>query len=54
MNIPDLMLIAGAGWLAYGAWLIYAPAGYMLLGMLLLAGGLARGRAEAMHGGKKP
>ena len=30
--------LAGATLIAYGAWLAYAPAGYIVGGMLLMAG----------------
>lgn len=43
--LPDVLLVAGAATLAYGAHLVYAPAGYLVGGALLLAAGwlLARG-----------
>lgn len=34
--IPDALLIAGAGLLSYGAWLVYEPAGYIVGGVLVL------------------
>jgi hypothetical protein len=40
--LPGTMLdaagIAGAGLIAYGAWLIYPPAGFITGGALILAG----------------
>jgi hypothetical protein len=36
--IVDLAGIAGAGSIAYGAWLIYVPAGYIVGGLILVAG----------------
>lgn len=36
----DASILLGAGLLTYGAWLIYAPAGFIVPGVLLLAGGL--------------
>jgi len=30
--------IGGAGLIAYGAWMIYAPVGYIVGGVLLIAG----------------
>lgn len=30
--------IGGAGLIAYGAWMVYAPAGYVVGGILLIAG----------------
>lgn len=43
-SLPDAMLLGGAASVAYGAGLIYAPAGYIVGGVLLLAAGwLTRG-----------
>jgi hypothetical protein len=39
--IRELAGLAGAGLIAYGAWLVYAPAGFVTGGILLLAGSLA-------------
>ena len=36
---PDAMLLAGAGGVAYGAGMIYAPAGWIVGGVLLLVAG---------------
>ena len=40
--LPDLLRdacgLAGAGAIAYGAWLVYAPAGYIVGGALVLVG----------------
>lgn len=36
---PDTLLMAGAGCVSYGAWLIYPPAGFIVGGLLLLVGG---------------
>jgi membrane-bound ClpP family serine protease len=53
--LPDLLLdsagVAGAALIAYGAWLIYAPAGFISAGVLLLVGVLfsARGRTGASN-----
>lgn len=38
--IPDLLLIAGAAAVAYGAWLAYEPAGYAVAGGFAIMGGL--------------
>jgi hypothetical protein len=42
--VPELALnlvgFAGAGLIAYGAWLIYQPAGFITGGVLLLGGAL--------------
>lgn len=44
---PDALMIGGAACISYGAWLVYAPAGYMVGGALgILAGWLdSRGAA---------
>ncbi len=36
--IRDLAGLAGVGLISYGAWLIYAPAGFITAGALLLVG----------------
>lgn len=36
---PDALLIAGAGGIAYGAWLVYEPAGFIVGGVLVLLAG---------------
>lgn len=43
--MPDACMTAGAGAVAYGASLVYQPAGYVVGGVFLLAAGwlLARG-----------
>lgn len=41
---PDLLLVAGAGLLAYGAWLVHQPSGFIVGGILVLAQGLAMAR----------
>lgn len=46
--IPDLLIVAGAGSVSYGAWLIYAPAGFVVGGLLALAFGIL----AAMRAGK--
>ncbi|PKM30222.1 MAG: hypothetical protein CVV07_07335 [Gammaproteobacteria bacterium HGW-Gammaproteobacteria-11] len=35
--VADIGGLAGAALLAYGAWLIYNPAGFIVMGLLLLA-----------------
>lgn len=45
--LTDLLLIAGAGGVAFGVWRIDPNVGYIVAGSLLLAAGIARGRAEA-------
>jgi hypothetical protein len=37
--------IAGAASIAYGAWLIYRPAGFIVAGALLLAGSILDARS---------
>ena len=39
-NMPDLLMLSGATSLAYGAWLIYPPAGFLVAGVLLLVAGV--------------
>jgi hypothetical protein len=41
----DCAGILGAASLAYGAWLAYKPAGFIVAGLLLLAGSLLASRA---------
>lgn len=43
--LPDALMLAGAGGISYGAWLVYVPAGYVVGGLFALAAGvvLARG-----------
>jgi hypothetical protein len=40
LALPDALIVAGAAAVAYGAWLIYAPAGFIVGGILALAGGV--------------
>lgn len=44
---PDALMAAGAGGIAYGAWLVYAPAGYIVGGVLLLTAGVLAARKAA-------
>ena len=44
--IPDLLLVAGAASLAYGAWLAWAPAGFIVAGALAIVAGLQTARAD--------
>jgi len=48
---PDTLLMAGAGCVSYGAWLIYPPAGFIVGGLLLLVGGYL-GASKAAAGDK--
>ncbi|MCX7177711.1 MAG: hypothetical protein NTX56_02750 [Proteobacteria bacterium] len=42
--LPDLLIVAGAASVAFGAWLAWSPAGYLVGGVLLLVGGLQLAR----------
>ncbi len=42
-TIIDIMGLAGVGLISYGAWLIYAPAGFIVGGSLLLAAAIVLG-----------
>lgn len=44
--LRDLAGLAGAGLAAYGAWLIYEPAGFITGGALLIAGAVAVARND--------
>lgn len=44
--LPDVLLIAGAGSLSYGAWAIYAPAGWIVAGTLAIVAAIHLARAE--------
>lgn len=44
--LPDILLLLGAGSLSYGAWLAWAPAGYLVAGVMLLGAGIQLARAE--------
>lgn len=37
-TIRDLVALAGAGLVAFGAWRVYPPAGFIVGGVLLVAG----------------
>ncbi|MDR3474442.1 MAG: hypothetical protein P4M09_22565 [Devosia sp.] len=39
----DLVVLAGTGSIAYGAWLVYVPAGYLVGGALLAVMGVLVG-----------
>ncbi|WP_428141470.1 hypothetical protein [Delftia acidovorans] len=41
---PDSLLLSGAAAISYGAWLIYAPAGFIAGGVLLITGGVLMAR----------
>lgn len=38
--LPDALLVAGAAGVSYGAWLAYAPAGFIVAGALAIIAGL--------------
>ncbi len=42
--LRDVVGLAGAGLVAYGAWLVFPPAGFITGGVLLLAGALLLSR----------
>jgi hypothetical protein len=42
--VADALGFAGAGAIAYGAWLIYVPAGFLVGGVLLMALSMLIGR----------
>ena len=48
--MADILTVAGAGAVTYGAWTLEPMAGVITGGALLLAAGLARARAEALAG----
>ena len=43
-HIPDALLIAGAGLISFGAWLVYQPAGFMVGGLMVLVAGVITSR----------
>jgi hypothetical protein len=50
-DLNDLFMVAGAGVLFYGTWLIYRPAAFILLGLGLLWWGIKGSRIKS--GSKK-
>jgi hypothetical protein len=44
--LRDLIGLAGAASIAFGAWMLHPAAGFIVGGVLALAGALALGRAE--------
>jgi len=44
--LPDALLFLGAGSFSYGAWLAWAPAGWLVVGALLVLAGIQMARAE--------
>lgn len=41
--LPDLLMVAGAALVSYGAWLAWQPAGFIVAGALVLMAGLKIG-----------
>lgn len=37
--VPDLLIVAGACAVSYGAWLVYPAAGFVVGGLLAITGG---------------
>lgn len=44
--LPDLLMVCGAGAVAYGAGLVYPPAGFIVGGLFLLAAGWLTARGS--------
>jgi len=42
--VPDALIVSGAGALSYGAGLLHPAAGFIMAGILLLAGGVSAAR----------
>ena len=38
--MPDLLLVAGAVAVSYGVWTVYAPAGFVVVGVFAIIAGL--------------
>ncbi len=45
--VPDVLMTVGAGAIAYGAWMIYQPAGFVIGGLFVLVIGVLGARAQA-------
>lgn len=45
-NVPDVLLLGGAASVSYGAWLMYAPAGFITGGVLLIVAGVLASRGN--------
>lgn len=43
--VPDALMVGGAAGISYGAWLVYAPSGYIVGGILALVGGVILARS---------
>ena len=46
-HLPDVLMLAGAASSSFGAWMAWPPAGFLLAGALLLAGGIRLARSAA-------
>lgn len=45
--VPDVLMLAGVIGISFGAWLVYPPAGFIVGGAFLLAGGVLSARRGA-------
>lgn len=41
---PDSLMVCGAAAISYGSWMVYAPAGFIVGGVLLIAAGVLAAR----------
>lgn len=44
--LPDLLMVAGAAGVSFGAWLAYPPAGFLLGGTLAIVAGIILAKAQ--------
>lgn len=44
--LPDALLVAGAASVSFGAWLAYAPLGYVVAGVLAIVAGFKIASAD--------
>ncbi len=44
--VPDALMVAGTGAVAYGTWMIYPPAGFIVGGVLTVVGGILAARGS--------
>lgn len=45
-NVSDALVLAGAGAVSYGAWLVYPAAGFIVGGLLAMAAGFLAARGN--------
>lgn len=45
--VPDVLMVTGTGAIAYGAWMVYPPAGWLAGGALVLTAGVLAARKAA-------